>query len=385
MEYADVGSHSGGNGLRLAIGLMSGTSMDGVDAALIETDGDKLVRPLEHHAQPYDEAMRARLRSAMALALAMDAPVAHDEIDRIALDLTVAHDEAVEALLEKAGVSPDDIDVIGFHGQTVAHRPDRGWTWQIGDGALLARLSGVRVVDDFRSADVAAGGQGAPLVPVFHQALVEPLRELSGLGCRQAVAVLNLGGVGNLTWFGSADDDMLAFDTGPGNALIDDWVRAEAGLSHDEGGALALGGRVHEERLAAMCDLPWFDAPPPKSLDRNDFSIEAIRGLGLADGAATLAAFTAETVRIALRHAPEPTSRLIVAGGGRHNAALMQMLRQRLNMPVEPAEAAGWDGDMLEAQAFAYLAVRVLDGKPTSFPTTTGAPQPISGGRVHHP
>lgn len=374
-----------GSGLRLAIGLMSGTSMDGVDAALIETDGDKIVRPLEHHAQPYDEAMRARLRRAMELALAMDAPADQEEIDRIALDLTVAHDEAIEALLEKAGVAPDDIDVIGFHGQTVAHRPDRGWTWQIGDGALLARLSGVRVVDDFRSADVAAGGQGAPLVPVFHQALVEPLRELSGLGCRQAVAVLNLGGVGNLTWFGTADDDMLAFDTGPGNALIDDWVRAEAGLSHDEGGALALSGTVHEERLAAMCDLPWFDAPPPKSLDRNDFSIEAIRGLGLADGAATLAAFTAETVRIALRHAPEPTSRLIVAGGGRHNAALMQMLRRRLNMPVEPAEAAGWDGDMLEAQAFAYLAVRVLDGKSTSFPKTTGAPQPISGGRVHHP
>ncbi len=374
-----------GSGLRLAIGLMSGTSMDGVDAALIETDGDRLVRPLDHHSQPYDEAMRAKLRRAMELALAMDAPAAHAEIDRIALDLTVAHDEAAEALIAKAGVAPDDIDVIGFHGQTVAHRPDRRWTWQIGDGALLARLSGVRVIDDFRSADVAAGGQGAPLVPVFHQALVEPLRELSGLGCRQAVAVLNLGGVGNLTWFGTADDDMLAFDTGPGNALIDDWVRAEAGLSHDEGGALALSGTVHEERLAAMCDLPWFDTPPPKSLDRNDFSIEAIRGLGLADGAATLAAFTAETVRIALRHAPEPTSRLIVAGGGRRNEALMTMLRQRLNMPVQPAEAVGWDGDMLEAQAFAYLAVRVLDGRPTSFPTTTGVAQPIGGGRVHQP
>ncbi|MDO9488226.1 MAG: anhydro-N-acetylmuramic acid kinase, partial [Sphingomonadaceae bacterium] len=226
--------------MRLAVGLMSGSSMDGVDAALIETDGDRLVRPIEHHAQPYDEAMRARLRRAMELALAMDAPAAHDEIDRIALDLTVAHDEVIDALLEKAGVARDDIDVIGFHGQTVAHRPDRRWTWQIGDGALLAKLSGATVVDDFRSADVAAGGQGAPLVPVFHQALVEPLRELSGLGCRQAVAVLNLGGVGNITWFGTADDDMLAFDTGPGNSLIVVWVRAVAVLTHDEGGALAL-------------------------------------------------------------------------------------------------------------------------------------------------
>ncbi|MFC3713789.1 anhydro-N-acetylmuramic acid kinase [Sphingoaurantiacus capsulatus] len=372
-----------GSGLRLAVGLMSGTSMDGVDAALIETDGETIVRPIEHHSQPYDEAMRAKLRRAMELALAMDAPAAHKEIDRIALDLTVAHDEAVEALLEKAGVAPDDVDVIGFHGQTVAHRPDRRWTWQIGDGALLSKLSGVTVVDDFRSADVAAGGQGAPLVPVFHRALVEPLREVPGLGCRQAVAVLNLGGVGNITWFGSRDDDMIAFDTGPGNALIDDWVREQGGLTHDEGGALALSGKVDEARLAAMCELPWFAAPPPKSLDRNDFSIAGVKGLCLADGAATLAAFTAESVRIGLGHVPEPTARLLVAGGGRHNAALMTMLRQRLNMPVDPVEAVGWDGDMLEAQAFAYLAVRVLDGKPTSFPTTTGVPQPIGGGRVH--
>ncbi len=374
-----------GSGLRLAVGLMSGTSMDGVDAALIETDGDKIVRPIEVHSQPYDEPMRAKLRRAMEIALAMPAPAPHEEIDRIALDLTVVHDEAVEALLAKAGNAPEEIDVIGLHGQTIAHRPDRRWTWQIGDGALLARLSGVAVVNDFRSADVAKGGQGAPLVPVFHQALVEPLREVPGLGCRQAVAVLNLGGVGNITWFGTADDDMLAFDTGPGNALIDDWVRERGGLSHDAGGALAARGRVHEERLAAMCDLPWFDLAPPKSLDRHDFSIEAVRGLSLEDGAATLAAFTAETVRIALRHAPEPTARLLVTGGGRHNRTMMRMLQQRLNMPVGPVEAVGWDGDMLEAQAFAYLAVRVLDGRPTSFPTTTGVPEPTVGGRVSLP
>jgi len=369
----------------LAVGLMSGTSMDGVDAALIETDGERVVRPLEVHSRPYDEAMRAKLRRAMEIALAMPAPAPHEEIDRVALDLTVAHDEAVEALLAKAGLDRDEVDVIGFHGQTVAHRPDRRWTWQIGDGQLLARLSGAAVVDDFRSADVAAGGHGAPLVPVFHRALIEPLRELPGLGCRQAVAVLNLGGVGNLTWFGTADDDMLAFDTGPGNALVDDWVREHAGLSHDAGGGLAARGRVHDERLAAMCDLPWFDLAPPKSLDRNDFSIDAVRGLSLEDGAATLAAFTAETVRIGLGHAPEPTARLLVAGGGRHNKTMMRMLQQRLNLPVEPVEAVGWDGDMLEAQAFAYLAVRVLDGKPTSFPTTTGVPQPIVGGRVNLP
>jgi anhydro-N-acetylmuramic acid kinase len=371
--------------LRLAIGLMSGTSMDGVDAALIETDGERIVRPLDFVFTPYTDAMRASLRRAMELALAMERPAPHPEIDRIALDLTVAHDEAVERLFEQAGVGPDDVAAIGFHGQTVAHRPDRRWTWQIGDGALLAKLTGATVVNDFRSADVAAGGQGAPLVPVYHQALVEPLREVPGLGCRQAVGVLNLGGVGNLTWFGARDDDVLAFDTGPGNALIDDWVRENGGGAFDEGGRLGTSGSVHEDVLTSMLDLPWFDLPPPKSLDRNDFSPQPARGLSLADGAATLAAFTAETVRIALRHTPEPPARLLVAGGGRHNAAIMEMLRRRLNLAVDPVEAVGWNGDGLEAEAFAYLAIRSLDGKPISFPGTTGVPEPLTGGVTWRP
>ncbi len=370
---------------RLAIGLMSGTSMDGIDAALIETDGEGLARPLDFLFRPYDEAMRGQLRRAIEIALAMEAPGPHREIDATALDLTVAHDEAVSALLEQAGVGPDDIELIGFHGQTIAHRPDRGWTWQIGDGELLAKLSGIAVVNDFRSADVAAGGQGAPLVPLYHGALIEPLREVGDLGCRQAVAVLNLGGVGNLTWFGSRDGDILAFDTGPGNALIDDWVRAHGAGDRDEGGALAASGTVHHDVLTAMCDLPWFDLPPPKSLDRHDFSTQPARGLSAADGAATLTAFTAETVRLALGHAPEPTARLLVTGGGRHNATLMRMLRERLNMPVEPVEAVGWNGDGLEAEAFAYLAVRAAERLPTSLPGTTGVREPTSGGRLHRP
>ena len=364
---------------RLAIGLMSGTSMDGIDAALIETDGDGVARPLDFLFQPYDETMRAKLRRAIELALAMDAPAFHSEIEAISLDLTVAHDDAVSALLEQAGVGPDDIELIGFHGQTIAHRPDRGWTWQIGDGDLLAKLSGIAVVNDFRSADVAAGGQGAPLVPLYHRALIGELR---GGG---PVGVLNLGGVGNLTWFGSGDDDILAFDTGPANALIDDWVRAHGAGDRDEGGALAASGEVHRDVLTAMCDLPWFDLAPPKSLDRHDFTTQPTRGLSLADGAATLTAFTAETVRIALGHAAEPTMRLLVTGGGRHNATLMWMLRERLNMPVEPVESVGWNGDGLEAEAFAYLAVRVAERLPTSLPGTTGVRAPTSGGRLHRP
>lgn len=352
--------------------------MDGVDAALIETDGEGVARPLDFLFTPYDEAMRARLRRAIELALKMERPAPHPEIDAIALDLTVAHDDAVTALLERAGIGPDDIELIGFHGQTIAHRPERGWTWQIGDGDLLAKLTGIAVVSDFRSADVAAGGQGAPLVPLYHAALA---REVTGEG---ALAILNLGGVGNLTWLGEGGR-IVAFDTGPGNALIDDWVRAHGRGDRDEGGALASTGAVHEDVLTAMCDLPWFDLPPPKSLDRHDFSIQPARGLSAADGAATLTVFTAETVRIALGLMPEPTARLLVTGGGRHNATLMEMLRRRLNVPVEPVEAVGWNGDGLEAEAFGYLAARVAEGLPTSLPETTGVREATSGGKLHRP
>ena len=374
----------------LAVGLMSGTSMDGIDAALIDTDGDASVRSISFACVAYDEPFRVKLRGAMAAALAMSAPAPQPLIDDVAAELTVRHAAAVMALLADAGVATADVGVTGFHGQTVAHRPDRGWTWQIGDGATLAQLTGIATVSDFRSADVAAGGQGAPLAPGFHRALVAALGPAP-------VAVLNLGGVGNITWFGrglsvgSADGGggearpWGSFDTGPGNALIDDWVRAEAGRSHDAGGALAATGTVHEERVAAMLDLPWFDTPGPKSLDRADFGLGAVRGLSAADGAATLTAFTAATVAQALRHVAERPARLLVTGGGRHNATLMAMLAERTGVAVAPVEAVGWNGDALEAEAFAYLAVRVLAGQPTSWPATTGVARPTSGGRISRP
>lgn len=353
---------------------MSGTSMDGIDAALIETDGEDVVRARDFLSVPYDAAMRDRLRGAMAAALVLKAPQPHDGIDDVARRLTVAHAEAVQALLQRNDLTGAALDVIGFHGQTVAHRPEAGWTWQIGDGALLAQLCGARVVNDFRSADVAAGGQGAPFAPAYHRALAA--------GLDKPVAVLNLGGVGNITWIGTGGT-MLAFDTGPGNALIDDWMEKRVGRRCDEGGATAAAGEVHDGVLAAMLDLTWFDVPPPKSLDRHDFSLNAVRGLGLADGAATLTAFTAETVRLAMEHVPTPPLRLLVTGGGRHNATLMRMLGERVGVRVDPVEAVGWRGDALEAEAFAYLAVRSLRRLPLSYPGTTGVPQPMSGGRVH--
>ena len=365
-----------------AIGLMSGTSMDGIDAALIESDGRDFVRPIGFHFLPYSPEMRADLRQAMAEARDMAAPQPSPFILDVEQRQTLLHAKAVAAVLARY---PGALDVIGFHGQTIAHRPERGWTWQIGDGALLARCTNSTVVYDFRSADVAAGGHGAPLIPAYHRALMAPLRELRGLGCRQAMAVLNLGGVGNITWAGVRDDDILAFDTGPGNALIDDWVHQQCGLTHDEGGKLAAAGTVDPDILAALSAHGWFAKAPPKSLDRHDFHSSAVAGLSLEDGAATLTAFTAETVRLAFHHLPEPPAQLLVTGGGRHNHTLMQMLQERLKIEVRAVESVGWHGDALEAEGFAYLAVRALGDLPLSWPTTTGVPAPQRGGRIVRP
>ncbi len=364
--------------MKTVIGLMSGTSMDGIDAALLDTDGESHVVPRAFATTPYAPEFRTRLRAASARALEMHAPGPDALIDAVAAELTGLHAEAVVELLARSGVRAADVDLIGFHGHTVAHRPDvvggrGGWTWQIGDGALLAATTGIAVVSDFRSADVAAGGQGAPLAPGYHRARSTTLGRPLG--------VLNLGGVGNLTWF-AEDGSWGSFDTGPANALIDDWVSHHSGLSHDEGGALGASGSVHTDVLTAMLDLPWFDLAPPKSLDRAAFSTAAARGLALADGAATLTAFTAETVRLALGHVPR-LDRLLVTGGGRHNATLMAMLAERTGVRAEPVEAVGWNGDALEAEAFGWLAVRVAEGWETSWPETTGVPSAMSGGQRH--
>lgn len=348
-----------------AIGLMSGTSMDGVDAALIETDGHRIAGLGPWSTFAYDDAFRDRLRSVLGGTGAVA------DVER---ELTDRHAEAVERLLAQNRIDRASIDVIGFHGQTILHRPEQRRTWQIGDGARLAARLRLPVVNDFRSADVAAGGQGAPLAPVYHAALAA--------GLTKPVAVLNLGGVGNVTWI--ADDDaLLAFDTGPANAPIDDWMRRQTGAARDEGGTLARSGRVDAARVQAALAHAHFAAPPPKSLDRDDFTWRMADGLSAADGAATLTAIIAATVAAARRHFPMPPVRWLVTGGGRHNAALMQALRSALGVAVDPVEAVGWRGDALEAEAFAFMAVRHRLGLPISFPGTTGAPAPMTGGRLH--
>jgi len=358
--------------MKLAIGLMSGTSMDGIDAALIRTDGGSVIEPMGSTFLSYDPAFRDRLRAA----LGQQSP-APDLAD----DLTRRHAQVVRNLLEIAQLPASAVDVVGFHGHTVFHDPGNRITLQIGDGALLADLLGVDVVHDFRARDVAEGGQGAPLAPLFHAVLAPP---------RRPVCFLNIGGVANLTWIGPdadpARDDIFehlrAFDTGPGNALIDDWVGKHTPASFDDGGQLASRGTVDKGILDLLMANEYFERPPPKSLDRTDFSISAADGLSLEDGAATLAMFTVRAVQRATVFLPEPPVRWLVTGGGRKNKFIMRELETALGAPVRPTEAVGIDGDVLEAQAFAYLAVRSLADRPLSGPTTTGVPAPQTGGRL---
>jgi anhydro-N-acetylmuramic acid kinase len=358
----------------LSIGLMSGTSLDGIDAALVETNGEGFVRAIAFRYEEWSDSARAQLSEASRQALTFERPRASPALVEAGALIDRMHVMAVRKLMARAGVTADQIDVIGYHGQTVAHRPDRGWTWQIGDGAVLAESLKITTVSDFRSNDVAHGGQGAPLLPVYHRALVAALPK--------PVAILNLGGVANITWIGDGDA-IVAFDTGPANSLIDDWIAAETGARFDENGALAGAGRVDEGVLTAMLDTPFFDEMPPKSLDRSDFSIQPVRGLSAADGAATLTAFTAETVALALRLLPTRPTRVIVAGGGRHNPTMMAMLNHRCGLTVDPIETLGANGDATEAEGFAYMAVRTLAGLPISFPGTTGSAEPLPGGVVH--
>lgn len=352
---------------------MSGTSRDGIDAALIRTDGEGLVERIAFHGTPYDEGFRVRLAEACARAMAMDEPEFEALIDAVETEMTQAHVEAVADLLARSGWQAQDVDVIGFHGHTVAHKPDLGWTWQIGDADALAGAFGIPVVADLRSADVEAGGQGAPLLPVYHRALSAKLPK--------PVAILNLGGVANITYIG-ADDTLVAFDTGMASGLIDNWMQVEGGKTFDEGGAIAAAGQVDECVLTGMLDHPFFDLPPPKSIDREDFTLQPVRGLSLADGAATLTAFTAHSVELALRQLPARPTTMYVAGGGRHNATLMQMLRDVTGIAVESVNRLGWNGDSVEAEGFAYMAVRSIMALPISFPGTTGVPEPMTGGEL---
>jgi anhydro-N-acetylmuramic acid kinase len=362
-----------------AIGLMSGTSCDGVDVALVETDGERVTRFGPTGYRPYSEDERELLRRAIAAAPSVTARGERPAPLRDAEALvTIAHAEAVEAFLAAHAIAPSSISVIGFHGQTALHDPTRRLTIQLGDGTALAARLRTPVVYDLRAADVAAGGQGAPLVPVFHRALVQLLPRL------HPIAVLNLGGVANITYI-DREVEFLAFDTGPGNALIDDFLRQRTGAPRDTDGRASAAGCVDGSAVSRALAHPFFAKRPPKSLDRNEFrefvSDATLARASTKDGAATLTALTAAAVAAAIKFLPRPPLSWIVAGGGTRNPTLMCMLAEHLApAPVETAEVVGWSADALEAQAFAYLAVRSLRGLPLTFPSTTGAPRALTGG-----
>jgi len=367
-----------------AMGLMCGTSMDGVDAAMLRTDGVTISAfgPSLELTPAYSADQRAVLVRVMAQEARGGA--AADDLDRAARAVTDIHFAAVTALRARL---EEDAAVLGFHGQTVFHDPEAGRTVQIGEGDRLADLTALPVIADFRAADMVVGGEGAPLAPFFHFALAQHV------GATEPLAFLNIGGVANVTWVDPAknapEDEgaLLAFDTGPGNALLNDWMATHTGEPLDRGGATAMRGQVAEDRLQQNATDAYAARKPPKSLDRNTFALagERMAGLSVEDGAATLTALTARTIAASVAHMPRAPSRWLVCGGGRHNPVMMAMLAEALAAPVDAVEAVGLDGDMLEAQAFAYLAVRSMRGLPLSAPGTTGCASPVTGGVLSAP
>lgn len=352
---------------------MSGTSLDGVDAAVVVTDGETITAFEQSDYRPYTAAERATIRAALGRWPGEPGVQAAAEV------VEEAHAELLSRF--------DGVELVGFHGQTLAHEPGGRGTHQAGDGAVLAAVLDLPVIWDFRTADVRLGGQGAPLAPFYHFALAKRI------GAEAPICFLNLGGVGNITWVDPAkarpEDPgaLLAFDTGPANAPLNDLMQARRGLAEDRGGLLAATGRVQPEIVASFLRDPYFRRIPPKSLDRDAFPglKLAVAGLSDQDAAATLTACAAAAVAEGMEHLPHPPQGVLVCGGGRHNATLMRELSQRLACPVLPVEEAGLDGDMLEAQAFAFLAVRVLRGLPTSGPATTGVPAAVGGGQLSRP
>lgn len=361
--------------MKWALGLMSGTSLDGIDIAAIRTDGHEIEEVGEGLTQPYTPALRQKLRSILGQ------KDYTPEIQEIENEVTLEHVKLVERFLKEQELEAKDIEIIGFHGHTIFHQSKRhhgiACTWQIGDGQLLANKLKIPVIANMRQADIQQGGEGAPLVPLYHQALSKELPK--------PLTVVNIGGVSNVTWLGE-NEEILAFDTGLGNALIDDWMGIHTGQDYDEDGKLAAQGQIHKEILKKFLSNDYFKLSPPKSLDRHTFSLDLVKGLKSADGAATLTAMTGEAILKAQDFFPAPAKEWVLTGGGRHNQTLLAMLQKALApAPVFPVEALGWKGDYLEAQAFAFLAVRSLHGLPLSVPSTTGVTEPVTGGEFYKP
>ncbi len=352
--------------------------MDGIDVALIRTDGENIIEHGPNATYEFDAATREKLTTTMAEATAIvnrdDRP---GNLAQAENDITDAHIKAAESFLKEKSLSDSDIDIIGFHGQTVLHRPQDRLTVQLGDGQRLANELSIPVVYDLRAADIAAGGQGAPLVPVYHRALA------SNFSTRP-VAFVNIGGISNITYVGQSEQ-LLAFDCGPGNAMLDDWTLQHTGNRFDVNGKLSRSGELSQTVLHDYLINSFFNHPVPKSLDRGDFTLDLVQGLDAKDGARTLTEVTAKSIANAANWFSLPPQDWIICGGGRRNKFLMQRIAANVQGIVTPAEAHHLNGDAIEAEAFAYLAVRSMKGLPITFPTTTGVKKAMTGGVLKQP
>jgi len=358
---------------------MSGTSMDGIDAALIRTDGEMIVERGSMGFYPYSPDKQNLLKQALEDAKELEI---RDQrigcLEQAEHVITQLHVEAVKAFLEENKLKADAIDLLGFHGQTVLHRPKQALTVQLGCGGQLAKETGIDVVYDMRAKDMEHGGQGAPLIPAYHQALVQSLPK--AFSEKTPVVFVNIGGISNITFIG---EELIAFDTGPGNALIDQWVQSRAGIAYDQGGMIAAEGSVNIQLVEKYLANPFFDKPLPKSLDRNDFLPPNSNDISVENGARTLAHISASAIMKAVQHLPDMPKLWIICGGGRHNPHIMSDLKDialKEGSQIILAEEAGLDGDAMEAEGWGYLAVRSLKNLPLTYPKTTGCNKPVSGG-----
>lgn len=371
--------------LKTAIGLMSGTSMDGIDAALLKSDGQNEIEIIGHLSYAYPAVFRSKLKQSLDKVVGVTKRVELPEnVSSLERELTLEHAAIVDQLLKKYSILPSKVDLVGFHGQTILHRPDIGLTIQLGDGQLLARKCGIDVVFDLRSNDMKHGGEGAPLVPVYHRALAQKLKDKLNF----PIAFINIGGISNLTFVGK-DNELYAFDCGPGNGLIDQWMFLKTGSTMDRNGEAGLRGTVDEKIVNSYANHPFFSNEKPGSLDWRSFKPLLNDAISLEDGAASLSFITAYGIVNSFRHLPMLPKTLVVSGGGVHNGAIMKALKQltqKNGIIILTARSLGLCSDFLEAEAWAYLAIRSIYQLPITFPTTTGCDRPRSGGKLaRHP
>jgi len=367
-----------------AAGLMSGTSLDGtIDVALIKTDGIIVEKFSSFKSYSYSDEVRESIKESVEVAREWNFKGSEPELFKLTEELiTVAQADAVNDLIQGSPIDKEELGVVGFHGQTILHKPPRdlkkGRTRQLGNGPLMSEILKTRVVYDFRTADMLAGGHGAPLCPPYHRALLENLIN------KDEIAVLNLGGIGNITW-GNGSEDLIAFDTGPASAPINDLVTHFGLGDMDKDGLLASKGIVNKKILGEFLNNSYFNKKYPKSLDRYDFCHDQVLGLSIEDGAATLTRLCAESVSKAINILPKRPKNLIICGGGRHNPVMLQEIEKTADIKVFQAEDFGWRGDAIEAECFGFLAVRSINGLPISFPMTTGVGNEMSGGKICNP